>query len=295
MGLKNSYGYEIHLSQNGKILKNYHGTFSLHFLGLKNSKQIVALEMNKMFIDHKEPDLMLTQLAEKIAQSFYPILFSLNPDGSINQIENLPEIRKQYREEKDNWLNYYKGELVQKLLKNVEKELNNPMSFQEKLLRNPIIEFLFFPIYHTYTASLQREFQFHSISMQSSFIGLNYLREDLSRGNKIQLEMKGNFPNDGIDLNKRINLKHDAELPFQCKIKLNAVNHSLFSLVGKIHTKSEETYSIGIYQIDSSTEARNEQNLSKNKPNTNQQKETEMKKVKKETWWDLFKNYKPKA
>lgn len=282
-GLWKEYGYEINIDQPNQSSKKIHGKSTILYKRSKENKIIAELTVGQVFINNKAPDLTLELLADKMREILNPIEFSLNANGSIETVVNLSQIKSNFQKEIPELKQYFKGKIVNDLLKLILSNFDNSKKMVYKLSENPIIEFLFPVIYQAYTATLKQESIQHFRSFNTNYAVIKTVEEYTSRSNKVIVAIKGNKSD---VLNDSISRKDQDNVELDLVVKLNPIDKTIFSIEGNINDNESKYYQIGIYELNSKLIRQNE---------IFTQETQEKSKKNEKSWWNLLKNYQPKA
>jgi hypothetical protein len=258
-GLKQEYGTIILYKENSQVINKVHFTSEIEFIKKHNDFSIVEYQINQVFINNKEPEMIIEQLADKTSKVLYPIVMSLNKNGEIHEILNIEAIQKRWKLLKPSILEYYKGgDVIAKLLYSFERSIQSASRLKRNLAEHPFYTIYFAPIYQNYLPDLS--FTNNDFELET----FQSIDEFQSPTSKILLKRKGvvrskvNFDknlklqekvHDYTSQNTEINLDKvvfqvgkleegiDVNIDFQ--YKLHHSNNSIFSIVGFINTRKD--------------------------------------------------------
>ncbi|MEZ0129997.1 hypothetical protein AB9T88_09640 [Flavobacterium sp. LBUM151] len=252
-GIKKEYGTIILYKENNKLINKVHFTSQIEFLKRYNDFSIVEYQINQVYINNKEPEMVIEQLADKTSKVLYPIVMSLNKNGEIHEILNIEAIQKRWEILKPSILEYYKGgDVITKLLSSFERSIQSASRLKRSLADHPFYTIYFAPIYQNYSPDLSftnNDFEletFQSIDeFQSATSKILVRRKGVGRS-KVNFDENSQL-HDHTLKNTAINLEKEEfqigkldqgihnNMDFQ--YKLHHSNNSIFSIVGFINTR----------------------------------------------------------
>ncbi|OOV20095.1 hypothetical protein [Flavobacterium sp. LM4] len=256
-GLKKKYGTIILYKENNQLINKVHFTSQIEFLKKYNDFSIVEYQINQVYINNKEPEMVIEQLADKTSKILYPIVMSLNKNGEIHEILNIEAIQKRWEILKPSILEYYKGgDIITKLISSFERSIQSASRLKRNLAEHPFYTIYFASIYQNYLPDLSftnndSELEtFQSIDeFQSTTSKILVRRKGIVRSKvnfEENLQLQNKLHND-TSQNTEINLEKEEfqigkleekihnNMDFQ--YKLNHTNNSIFSIVGFINTR----------------------------------------------------------
>ncbi|WP_269235032.1 hypothetical protein [Flavobacterium flavigenum] len=256
-GFKQEYGTIILYKQNNQLINKVHFISQIEFLKKYNDFSIVKYQINQVYINNKEPEMVIEQLADKTSKILYPIVMSMNKNGEIHEILNIEEIQKRWKILKPSILEYYKGgEIITKLLSSFERSIQSASRLKRNLAEHPFYTIYFAPIYQNYSPDLsftnndseletfQSIDEFQSVTSKILVRRKGIVRSKVNFDENLQLQNKlhsDTSQNTEINLQKeefqigKLEEKIHNNMDFQ--YKLNHTNNSIFSIVGFINTR----------------------------------------------------------
>lgn len=256
-GTKQQYGTIIYYKENNQVINKVHFTSQIEFIKKNNDFSIVEYQINQVYVNNKEPEMVIEQLADETSKALYPIVMSLNNNGEIHEILNIEAIQKRWKMLKPSILEYYKGgDVTTKLLSSFERSIQSASLLKRNLAEHPFYAIYFAPIYQNYSPDLS--FTNNDFELQT----FQSIDEFQSATSKILVRRKGvlkskvNFDEnlqskdkleDHTSQNTKINLEKAVfqvgkleegihnNMDFQYKLHHN--NNSIFSIVGFINTR----------------------------------------------------------
>lgn len=251
-GLKIDYGTIIHYKENNQLKNKAHFTSQIEFIKEIDNYFIVRLQINQVYINDKEPDLVMEKLADKISKALYPVTLCLNVKGEIHDIINIEEIQKRWKLIKPSLIQYYKGgTVVERLIASFEKNIASAALLQRSLEQHPFYQVYFSPIYQKYSAELSLEstdFQLRTLQNVDEFqtsTGKICLRRRGLLFSKSSLDVIENTElnwNDAVFEIGKLSKGIHENIDFQYKLHSNT--KTIFSVTGFINSrKNSETVS----------------------------------------------------
>lgn len=248
--LKLEYGTIIHYRENNQLKNKVHFTSQIEFVKEIDNHFIVTLQINEVYINNREPDLVMEKLADKISKALYPVMLCLNVKGEIHDVINIEEIQKRWKLIKPSLLQYYKGGVVvEKLIASFEKNISSAPLLQRSLKQHPFYQVYFSPLYQTYSSDLSVTYDdfdlktFQHLDQFQTSTGKICLRRSCLSLNKSSL-----MENTHIDWNEAVfqigKLPHGVDKNIHLHYKLHPNTKTIFSVTGFINSrKNTETIS----------------------------------------------------
>ncbi|WP_271782283.1 hypothetical protein [Aquimarina algiphila] len=155
-------------------------------------------EINKkeIFINGKEPSLLMEQIAAEFNKILYPLQLSIKHTGKILGVENIVEIQERWEKEKKLFNKKYKGLVISKIIKQFDKAVGNSAKLTS-LLHNDIFYPVFFHNnYQSHNDKNQFENAIH-LNLEGaitpiSFKGINTIAPKITSNNTIAINFEGN-------------------------------------------------------------------------------------------------------
>jgi hypothetical protein len=88
------YGFECETFENEVLKNRIH--YEIEIRCIQNEVNICIFEITRkqIYINNQAPDLMIEQIADKAAQTIFPIHLKLTESGEIDAIKNMDAIKK---------------------------------------------------------------------------------------------------------------------------------------------------------------------------------------------------------
>jgi len=252
---KRIYGFAYDNSENQILKKHLFYEVEVDFLTDQYGNQcIFEINRKQIYYQNKIPGSKLEQIAEKAAQSIFPIKIKINKAGEIDQILNHEAVKIRWHEIKSEIQEYYKGERVLKIITKIENLLLNDILLKESLGKNWFFHLFFKPLYVSYTEKLKFKCIWHSPVFGDQCIEygvVHTIYENYDADDKIIINA------DGIAIDERSideiragykfppsQFSEAASEPVESQMKLDyklyAEDRSIFSVTGSFETKIDE-------------------------------------------------------
>lgn len=241
--------------------RSYGITQSTHVNGLEKSKLHYQTEIKKtakdrltisrqsMYVNHKRPEMVIEQIADIVGDMFYPLQLELYDNGKLKFIDNFPDIQKRWKEKKVSFSAYYKGQVTDQLLDNLDNQLQYRGKMQRGILDSWFFVLYFFPLYEEFNEDKIYNFQiglpiFPRKPRVLFDITLS-IDETITETQKLTITARGKCA-DPRTLEEIINGKatHNPEVKgekvtgnFDFTYKLNARDNSIAALWGEVNLK----------------------------------------------------------
>ncbi|OXA85641.1 hypothetical protein [Flavobacterium hercynium] len=258
-GLKQEHGTIIRFKENNRLLNKVHFTSQITFLEINNDFSIVEYHVNQVYVNEKEPEMVVEQLADATSKALYPIVLSLNKNGQIHEILNIEAIQKRWELLKPSILQYYNGgNVITQLITSFERSIQSAPLLKRNLEEHPFYTIYFAPIYQDYTSDFSfssndnnleifqdiNEFQTKTSKIllsrkgitkpKSNLVETALIHEDLN--NNISKNSKFNLEQAAFEIGKLDDgMHHNMEFNY----KLNHSNNTIFSIEGFINTRND--------------------------------------------------------
>ncbi|MFH6937202.1 LysM peptidoglycan-binding domain-containing protein [Flavobacterium sp. FlaQc-30] len=163
------YGTIIQFRQNNQLKNKVHFTSKVEFLREQDNHFIVKLQVNQVYINDKEPNLVIEEFASEISKVLYPIVLCLTDRGAIHSILNVEDIHRRWKDLKPAILKYYKGgNVIQRLIYSFEKSIGSESLLRRSFEEHPFFQIFFAPIYQNHSSDLSfTSFGFQTQTFQS--------------------------------------------------------------------------------------------------------------------------------
>ena len=110
--------------------------------------------ISKVFLDDKETDNILDQLAEKVSEVIYPLVILVNEHGILNDIYNVDEIKKRWQNKKEKIFDEYQGEDIENYLRACELNFESKSNLKSCFINDWFLNVFFNGIYFNYYDNL---------------------------------------------------------------------------------------------------------------------------------------------
>lgn len=246
--IKQEYGTIILYKENGRLTNKVHFTSQIEFLRRDHDFFIVEYHINQVYINNKEPEMVIEQLADKTSKILYPIVMSLNMNGEIHEILNIDAIQQRWQNLKPSILEYYKGgDVITKLLSSFETIIKSAPLLKRNLMENPFYAIYFAPIYQNYSTDLSfkknestletfqkvEEFQTRTSKILVRRKGISKTKTNLDKIQEKQKSLQDEIFEVG-KIEDGVNINMDFEY------KLDHSSNSIFSIVGFVNTRKND-------------------------------------------------------
>lgn len=242
--LKLDYGTIIQYQENNQVKDKIHFTSQIEFLKREGIFPVIKLQINQVYINNKEPELVVEKLADRISKALYPVLLRLNDKGEIDTIINIEAIQRRWETIKPAILEYFRGNEVDKLIASFEKNIMSASLLKRSFDDHPFYQIYFAPIYQKYTSELS------FAKTDSTLKTIQIIDEFQTSTSKICLKRKGLEPlfvNGSEDLEKDLNksefeigkLEDENSSNMDFLYKLHHDNKTIFSITGFINSRKD--------------------------------------------------------
>lgn len=142
--LQRKYGTTVYYKENNRLINKIHFTSQIYFIKNQDDFTIVEFKINQVYINNKEPDLIIEKLADKTSKVLYPIVLALNKNGEIHKILNIEDIQRRWKNLKPSITSYYKGgNEVTELIASFEKNIQTAVLLKRSLAQHPFYKIYF--------------------------------------------------------------------------------------------------------------------------------------------------------
>ena len=155
--------------------------------------------------------------------------------GEIENIGNHKEILERWQTKKEKLIEYYKGDIAEKIIAKANNFFKNKYILTESLTENWFFNLYFKPIYGSYSTKKVINYNSTFTFESKEFEIIQNLEDVYSKTNKIILNVKGRVTNS--------NTRDEATIQY----KLNEADKSIFSIVGTFNSNDKRTQ-VEIYQ-----------------------------------------------
>lgn len=148
---KRKYGFSLENYENEFLKTKIHYEVEIVHLKKEATTNNVEINRKQVYINNKEPEFIIEQLADKISQTIFPIQVKVSGHGEIESIANHDEIKKRWASKQQDLQDYYEGDLSEKIIAKATICFNNEGLLLESLTKNWFFNLYFKPIYGSYT------------------------------------------------------------------------------------------------------------------------------------------------
>lgn len=226
-----TYGIVQKVEEQGREKQEMHYTMKV-----KKSEQCKMILMREsIYLNEKRPDFVMERIADEVGSIFYPMQLELYETGKLKHIDNFSEIQKRWTAKKEKLTSYYKGEIVEKLIENLDQQLEYRGKTQRGILDSLFFVLYFFPLYekfeedHAY--SLKTAIPVYPKEQQIGYDVKLTLHEEVTDEGKFMISVKGKYI-DSENEEKTEYEKTSGNLNFT--YMLNAMDNSISSISGMI-------------------------------------------------------------
>ena len=145
-----SYGI-VKTIKNGAKTNTIAYTVNLNYYVTDNIRYVSVDMISDTFINDKEPDLIVDELAIGCTKTLYPIIIELSSNGTLNTLENHNDIMERWQKTKKQLSKYYKGDIVKQYLQHFEGVIKDESLLLHYLQNDWFFYFYFDNIYKGYT------------------------------------------------------------------------------------------------------------------------------------------------
>jgi hypothetical protein len=262
------FGYRYQDFENEKLIKEVHYEVDINCTN-RHSYNDFVFEINRkqVYVNNKEPDLLVEQMLEKSAKAIFPIRIIPAEDGTLSEIDNHDEIVQRWRSLKEHLGSYYYSDIAYKILNKVQKLILNKQELEKSLNQDWFFHLYFSPLYIDYPLEKSQIYKWKSpvFGNQSIDYSVNHtIEEYYTATDKIIINAKGKSSDErsigevlqGIDYPKA-KLQGIAyktlESEMEVQYKLYAEDRSIFSIIStyktKINDTKNKTQKISLYHL----------------------------------------------
>lgn len=272
---KRIYGFCYENYENDILKNQIHYEIEVAILS-DNYGQNCVLEINRrqVFLNNKTPNAKIEQIAEKASVAIFPLRVKIKRSGEIEEIINMEAVKKRWISIKKEILQYYKGEVIDKVINEMENILLNDNTLKKSISQNWFFHLYFKPLYVEYTSKLKFKSIWESPIFGNQFVeyGVFHTVKDkydlddkiLINANGIAIDERGveeimegyHYPKKYLsdDFGETVDSKMNVDY------KLYKEDRSIFSIVGTFETKINESLNkrnrIEIYHFPESSSFR---------------------------------------
>lgn len=221
----------------GVVIKYLHSDLQIHFeVQISREGALVEINKKKSYVNNKEIVNIIEKIFEAAEGTLYPLKISLNTNGTLSKIENERSVNEKWQNEVLPKLKeYYVGETSEAILSRLDLVFKNLNSKKDFFLQSVFYKLVFFPIYQTYAGYKKEgemDFYFANIHENISYKIQYELKKEVTRGDKIALQVFGEEQTDPFKKNKLGTI--------DMLYKLDKNSHEIFSVTGFASTFVKE-------------------------------------------------------
>jgi hypothetical protein len=225
------YGFVINFPhQSLKI--SYELSITLkHFVN--QNLALYEVDRKNFYINNNPPDITLYEIADKMVAAIFPVVFVVNQNLEIVNLENHKEIVARCEQTKTTMASYYIGEVSEKIMTNFTNHYSNP-SLLAKQLQKDWWYFILFPtLYQYYGLKLYTQ-KTATLTFQENKLDLD-----------IHYEIEKQYSQTGkLILNLKSEPNNKDQAAYQARYMLNPEANTIASAVGSIQYLEDDTLEI---------------------------------------------------
>lgn len=145
-----SYGI-VKTIKNGTKTHTITYTVNLNYYVTDDIRYVSVDMISDTFINNKEPDLIVDELATGCTRALYPLTIELSSNGTLNTIENHNDVMERWQKAKKQLSKYYKGDVVKQYLQHFERVVKDKSLLLHYLQNDWFFYFYFDNVYKGYT------------------------------------------------------------------------------------------------------------------------------------------------
>lgn len=217
----------------------------------KSHKNKVVVSRQKLYVNDEEVNLMVEKLIETAGEALYPIHFSLDQKGSLNELQNAREIRTRWKEIylpkiSERYVGETTDEMVAKFSRFYENLENNLGIFQRNIFY-PIFFLPLYDVYPDYHKKQQIEFYFPNSGETVGYDSIFSLQKVYTDRGKILIHITGDQQDEEISLDEE---KGKIDLIYQLDKKTRNIS-SVTGTLSTYYDNQEIKIFIEIYRQES--------------------------------------------
>jgi hypothetical protein len=222
------YGFVINFpSQSLKISFELSITLK-HFVNQELA--VYEVDRKNFYINNRPPDIIMYEIADKMAAAIFPVVFTVNQNLEIVNLENHKEITSRCEQTKAEIAHYYIGKVSENILTNFTNHYSNP-SLLAKQLQKDWWYFILFPTLYQY-------YGFKLYTQKTATLAFQDHKLDL----EVFYEIEKQYNQTGkliLNLKSEPNKKDQAS--YQARYILNPEVNTIASAVGTIQYLEDDT------------------------------------------------------
>ncbi|QCE42448.1 hypothetical protein [Psychroserpens sp. NJDZ02] len=120
-------------------------TLNLNYLINKDDLKILRVTKSEFYINKIKPQSKIQRLALFCSKAYYPMDLLLSKHGNIIGINNMPEIKKRWLDNKSNLEANFNGDYAEKYINNVNKKLLESNQLEKAIISDTVLNTLLLP------------------------------------------------------------------------------------------------------------------------------------------------------
>lgn len=150
---RRTYGQVLENFENNDLQSKIH--YEVEVVNIRNNQNQNIVEVNRkqVYINNKEPESIIDQLADKIFKTIFPVQLIIAGNGKIEAIANHDELKNRWISKQENLKSYFIEDTANKIIAKANIYFDNPLFLLEAIACNWFFNLFFKPIYGSYTVS----------------------------------------------------------------------------------------------------------------------------------------------
>lgn len=188
----------------------------------------ISLDRGQVYINYREPDTKLYQLADQMGKAVYPLVLDMDRERDIIAIGNHKDIIARCQEAEKKLSQYYTGEIAEGYIDAFGSMYKNPNTIMNNIGQELFFQLFFLPIQGLYDSQKHKKIQYRHISGKNGITEYN-LNVSLRPFYTLSGMLVADIESDEIVNSGKC---------FQAKYLLYPEDHSVFSMVGSLVQKN---------------------------------------------------------
>ncbi|UWY27572.1 hypothetical protein N4T20_17795 [Flavobacterium sp. TR2] len=269
------YGYAYENFENNILKTQLFYELEIVFKDL-GGYHILEIDRREIYINNQINYSQIEKIANTASNALFPVCVKLKRDGQIDKILNLDEIRKRWSVNRKKLLEYYIGEVAEKIISKIDRLFLNDSLLEESIAQNWFFHLFFKPLYINYSEkrSVKHIWKSPIFGNQSIEYGVvQSVKENYTDDDKISVNADGISIDErtideilsGYSFSKSKFSESEAdfvESKLNVDYKLYKEDRSISSVTGafetKIDEKTNQRIEIEIYHLTESSSYRPE-------------------------------------
>ena len=240
-GINHKYGVTLNLAKN-----KVHYEMALACIGQTGSTFRLVLDRKQVYINDKEPDGKLYELANQMGKSIYPIIIDVNKQSrEIIDICNYDEMKERCRGNIVELKRYFTGEYAERYIYLYEKQIGNLNSLKNHLQTELFNELYLLPVQQNIFDKLH-----------SSILYQHTSESNIQTCYHLDIRLNPMYTDSGKIIALVNSREQLGSTPcFKAEYRLYPKDHTIFSIRGslilphghkKLHTTTFEIYHLNV-------------------------------------------------